>query len=176
MMHFVEDRVGPRNIQRSGVTWMYKYKQLLSTNIPKKFLFFPCTADGWHSERPEWPDLYKHPHQHLGWPVTAEWFLSNTLSWCPTVGHDICPSIHSSLFFFLFFCLGKGGGREPHTPQDPEGYFKPKPRTLRMDAGLGRSYRWHSPRSKGLLKADDGAFVGSGAQKLLASAWVLVWI
>lgn len=67
----------------------------------------------WRLEYPEWRDLYKRPHQHLGWPVTDEWFLSNTLSWCPTVGHDICPLKPSIGSSFCVFYLGRGVRRTP---------------------------------------------------------------
>lgn len=65
-------------------------------------------ADGWSLEYPKWRDLYKRPHQHLGWPVMAQWFLSNTFSWCPTVDHDICPLRPSIGSSFCVFCLGRG--------------------------------------------------------------------
>lgn len=91
----------------------------------------------WRLEYPEWRDLYKRPHQHLGWPVTDEWFLSNTLSWCPTVGHDICPLKPSIGSSFCVFYLGKGG--TSHTPRDSEVYFKHSGQAMRMDRARGGS-------------------------------------
>lgn len=117
-MRFIYGTVGPRDIKRSEVTRMRKFSlnrsELSEQIFQRRFLVFSA-ADGWRFNCPKWWDLYWRPHQHLGWPVTAEWFPSNTLSRCPTVSHDICtlrPSIGSS--FFVFFFIWEG--RVHHTP------------------------------------------------------------
>lgn len=80
-------------------------------------------------------------------------------------------------FSFVFLFMEGGWGCTTHPSGTLRAISSPSPGLENgSGTGWGRSYRWHSPRSKGLLKADDGAFVGSGAQKLLANAWISVLI
>lgn len=124
----------------------------------------------------------------LGGLVEAEWFLSATLSRCPTVESDICflaPSIGSNVSLCRFGVSAAGDVAGTFASRDLMRPLRPcLQRGCRTGGcvcvwgggGLGVNIADIQGRSKGLWKADAGTFVGLGALKCLASAEVRVWI